>query len=103
MLLLYGGLCVNFDIIGEISHGSNRTTVACAGKQSDTSGIDTYCTMCTPRLVPGTATTDSSCNPCTLGSWAAASTAGNCADQTVCGNQLAVHHYTYLVIYHNKI
>jgi len=23
MLLLYGGLCVNFDIIGEISHGSN--------------------------------------------------------------------------------
>ena len=25
MLLFYGGLCVNFDIIGEISHGSNRT------------------------------------------------------------------------------
>jgi len=24
MLLFYGGLCVNFDIIGEISHGSNR-------------------------------------------------------------------------------
>jgi len=27
MFLSYGGLCVNFDIIGEISHGSNRTHV----------------------------------------------------------------------------
>ena len=27
MFLFYGGLCVNFDIIGEISHGSNRTRV----------------------------------------------------------------------------
>ena len=28
MLLFYGGLCVNFDIIGEISHGSNRTRMS---------------------------------------------------------------------------
>jgi len=41
MFLSYGGLCVNFDIIGEISHGSNRT---CSGYLLISTAANLQCT-----------------------------------------------------------